>query len=376
MSGDTFRTLADEALAREILRLERTVEELHFANGETGLRIRATYAEALDAARREIERSFFGLPVARRRVLYLSCEDRGDVLHWRLARICAYLGVNLADLHGWLEIVDLVGRDSVLWERDPRTGYTATPAYGRLAERMREYGAEAIIIDGITDTYGGNEVTRHEVKRYINTIVSLLPPQGAVLLIGHIDKLTAKAGTSSEGYSGSTGWHNACRARWFLYPETMQGDDGDRRERTGDLILELQKSNLGRTDQSMRFRWDEEAHLFLGEYVNPSAFDRKHQDREERAGIQRAFAGCAVNAPPLIVPAAMQGPRTSFHVLSLRPEFPETLRAGSGAMRRFRRQIEELRQSRAIAESEYRRSNRHLAEQLVLTPEGVRQCAE
>ena len=34
-------------------------------------------------------RPFFGLPVERRRVLYLSCEDRADVLHWRLARICA-----------------------------------------------------------------------------------------------------------------------------------------------------------------------------------------------------------------------------------------------------------------------------------------------
>jgi hypothetical protein len=32
---------------------------------------------------------FFGLPCAQRRVLYLSCEDRERILHWRLARICA-----------------------------------------------------------------------------------------------------------------------------------------------------------------------------------------------------------------------------------------------------------------------------------------------
>ena len=73
---------------------------------------------------------FFGIEVDRRRVLYLSCEDRENVLHWRLARICAHAGVNLAGLRGWLEIVDLVGHDCVLWERDPRTGYTVKPDIG------------------------------------------------------------------------------------------------------------------------------------------------------------------------------------------------------------------------------------------------------
>jgi RecA-family ATPase len=36
---------------------------------------------------------FFGIETARRRVFYLSCEDRESVLHWRLAHICSYLGV-------------------------------------------------------------------------------------------------------------------------------------------------------------------------------------------------------------------------------------------------------------------------------------------
>ena len=60
-------------------------------------------------------RGFFGLSVEQRRVLYLSCEDREDILHWRLSRICAYLGVSMTQLAGWLDILDLVGRDSILW---------------------------------------------------------------------------------------------------------------------------------------------------------------------------------------------------------------------------------------------------------------------
>ncbi|MGE0583472.1 MAG: DnaB-like helicase N-terminal domain-containing protein [Steroidobacteraceae bacterium] len=60
-------------------------------------------------------RPFFGLEVQRRRVRYLSCEDREPVLHWRLARICAHLGIDLASLKGWLVIEDLVGREATLW---------------------------------------------------------------------------------------------------------------------------------------------------------------------------------------------------------------------------------------------------------------------
>src|SRR5471032_2296252 len=61
--------------------------------------------------------AFFGLNVSRRRVLYLSCEDRENVLHWRLSRICSHLAVNLASLRNWLNVVDLVGHGAVLWER-------------------------------------------------------------------------------------------------------------------------------------------------------------------------------------------------------------------------------------------------------------------
>jgi RecA-family ATPase len=317
---------------------------------------------------------FFGLPVERRRVLYLSCEDREGVLHWRLNRICRYAGVDLADVP--LEIVDLVGHDAVLWERDPRSGYTVTPAFTLLAERIRKLETELLIVDGISDTFAGNENARGDVKRFVNGLVSLIPAdRGGVLLVGHIAKPAAASSATSEGYSGSTGWHNSVRARWYLYPETAQGEDDARPERTGELVLELQKSNLGRTDQSIRFRWDEEAHLFVGEPVGRSAFDRKHRDREEQAGILRALKGCADSQ--IVVPTAMQGPRTAYFVLSQRPEFPDSLKGGGmPKTHRFRRQIEQLRQLRLIDDSQYHRKDRHVAVQLVLTTEGLRECGQ
>jgi hypothetical protein len=320
--------------------------------------------------------SFCGLDVKRRKVLFISCEDRADILHWRLTRICAHLGVDLARLRGWLEIVDLVGHDSILFALDPRTGHALTAAYGILAERMREYGSEVLVLDGITDTYGGNENARGEVKRFINMLLALIPPGGALILIGHVNKATA-GGSGGEGYSGSTGWHNSVRARWYLHPETTQGEDGAQDERTGKLIFEVQKSNHGEVGAQIEFEWDESAHLFVGrEVAGATHFDRIHRDRTERQGILSALKACAGSIPPVVVPAAMTGQRTAFHVLSQRPEFPETLLSGKPAVRRFWRQIEQLRQMHAIEECAYRRANRHMAAQITITAEGMRQCAQ
>jgi RecA-family ATPase len=320
---------------------------------------------------------FFGIKVSRRRVLYLSCEDREGVLHWRLSRICRHLGIDMASLRGHLEILDLVGCDSLLYRRDPRSGNALTAAYGALDECMRQYQSEVLICDGTSDVYGGNENDRAEVKAFVNSMVALIPADtGAVILLAHVSKPSSTAGAAGDGYSGSTQWHNAVRARWYLYPETAQGDDSERAEPTGDLILDLQKNNFGRTDQSMRFAWNDDAHLFIGQQVaEQSHFDRTQQDKAEREGILAALKACAASDPPIIVPATMRGPRTAFHVLSQRPEFADSMRSGKPAVRRFWRNIEQLRHNHAIEETEYRRANRHFIAQFVLTPEGMRQCA-
>jgi len=316
---------------------------------------------------------FFGTPVQRKRALYLSCEDRQNVLHWRLARVCAHLGVDFMSLRGWLQLVDLVGQDSVLWDRDPRTGFTITPALGRLEATIRRYAAEVIFVDGVSDTFGGREADRGDVKRYVNGLLGLVPAdQGALVLIGHVAKPTAANGSTSEGYSGSTQWHNAVRARWYLRPETEESDDADRPQRTGRLLLELQKSNLGRTDQSITFAWDQAAHLFVGQPTAASAFDRKHLEREELRAISRSLA----SASALVVPAAATGPRTAYHVLSARPEFPQSLRSGKAGIRRFWRHIENLRAMGHVEEATMRRADRHFVRHLVLTQEGMRACEQ
>src|SRR5690606_24007865 len=115
-------------------------------------------------------RPWWGMHVTSRRVLYLSCEDRADVLHWRLSRICALEGIDAAALDGQLFLEDLVGHDAILFRRDYQAGPHVTAAYDELAALMQSTGAEVLFVDGVSDTYGGNENDRAEVKGYVNCL--------------------------------------------------------------------------------------------------------------------------------------------------------------------------------------------------------------
>jgi len=272
---------------------------------------------------------FCGMPTERRRVTYLSCEDRDDVLHWRLAHICNYLGIGIADLHGWLHCIDLVGCDSILWARNLRTGNTITPAFGFLDAHIERYLPEVLFVDGIADTFGGNENAWAEIKAFVNQLLAMITLDGALVLLGHVAKPTATNSATGEGYSGSTSWHNAVRARWYLYPETEQDDENTARtRRTGKRTLELQKSNLGKTDQMLTFAWDDDARMFLpNSTFGGSRIDRKHRDDTEQSGLVLTLTTCC--RANIIVPAADRGQRTAFNVLAKRPEFPASLKGSS-----------------------------------------------
>ncbi|WP_373054596.1 AAA family ATPase [Thioalkalivibrio sp.] len=314
---------------------------------------------------------FFGLPTEQRRVLYLSCEDRQDVLHWRLSRICRHLGVGMDQLAGYLDVLDLVGQNTTMWERTGNGGGITGP-FNLLTGMVQSRGAEVVFVDGVADTFGGNENDRGDVKRYVNALVGLIPAdRGALVLVHHVNKPAAGTATS-EGYSGSTGWHNSVRARWYLHPEIEQTEEGV--DRTGRLMLELQKSNLGRADQQMTFEWDEEAHLFVGQVsAGTSAVERHMRYETELDGIVAAIA--EIEAQGDYVPAAANGPRTAHHVLLAAESFPQTLKSKRDR-RRFWRHIETLRRNGTVRESSIRRSNRHITATLTLKAAPDQACAD
>jgi RecA-family ATPase len=306
--------------------------------------------------------SWCGLATERRRVVYLSAEDGAEVLHWRLARIAAHLGIDLAALPGWLDVLDVSHRDAELMI-EPGRG--EEPILTALYDALRGMTApdSLLILDGASDLYGGSEIIRRHVRRFVRALRRLVGPDGAVLLLAHIDKAAARNGAESDRYSGSTAWHNSVRARWSLAGDPLTFTD--RAANDDLLVLALAKANSAKAGAEIRLRWDAQARLYVAE---PAPADRglaaAIRERLEREGILAAMRACAEAG--IIVPAALQGPRTAHNVLVARAELPDSLRSGAYASRRFRARLEELRQIGAVTEREMQRSNRHTTLALVL----------
>jgi RecA-family ATPase len=308
-------------------------------------------------------RPFFGVEVQQARVTYLSCEDREGALHWRLHHICRYLNVGIDALAGKLHIVDLVGKDAILWAQDRHTGNTFTPAFAELARRMEATEDQVLMVDGIADTYGGNENSRTEVKAYVNRLLSLHgdAQDRAALLVGHVNRQTALHAATSEGYSGATAWHNSVRGRWYLYPERDEdgGPGGDR-----GLLLEVQKQNFAPPQTAMRFRWNPEARLFVGKIDEEQQDAWSLRDTVEKNRIVEIVRD--ITRRGNYVPVATSGQRTTYHVLSAHPDFPQTLK--SGGRRRFFAHLEQLRQTGELREEERRQRGRHPVRVLIPVP--------
>jgi hypothetical protein len=140
------------------------------------------------------------------RVLMWMCEDDHDEIWRRQIAICSLFGIAMADLKDKLIIEPRLGRENSLFVPVYGTP-TWTPLREELAEQVKDYRAEVVILDNIGQTYGCSENDRHAVTVYVNGCGSIAP---AVLLLGH----PAKAQGSE--FSGSTAWENAVRMRWYL----------------------------------------------------------------------------------------------------------------------------------------------------------------
>jgi hypothetical protein len=299
---------------------------------------------------------FHGNRCERRRVAYLSCEDDARVLHVRLERIIKYLGCEMADLDGWLTPYDAANADCILFSR-PRSGdHRDTKTYDWVAAQMKNAGVQVIIVDGVADAFDGDENSRSEVKRFVRGIRRLIPNDGAALLLSHVNKSTAKNG-KGERYSGSTGWHNSVRARWYL--GYVSGN-----EKRGQLILEVEKLNTGAAGASIYLRWSDE-HQFL---VYERSDKTQKAERSSNEARNRDWIVAQVGAIRLEgdhCPAAATGPRTAVSVLLARPGCPQDFHGRLGR-KLLASEIETLRQTKRLKSNFYKDDGRRVREELVV----------
>lgn len=217
----------------------RGVVTLLGAHGGTGKSTIALMLAAAVATGREL----FGIATDAAPVVFASFEDGAHLVRHRLAHICQCWGINPAELAG-LHIVDGTANPE-LFASDGRGPGDVTPAYGELLALVKKTGAGLVIVDNASDAYGGDEIQRRQVRAFMRSL-AVIAREGdaAVLLLAHVDKGTSrKERSDTEGYSGSTAWHNSARSRIF-----MSRDDGV-------LTLAHQKSNLAKLREPLMLEW-------------------------------------------------------------------------------------------------------------------------
>lgn len=212
---------------------------------------------------------FLGIEIAARKVLYLSAEDDQDEMHRRQADINRSMGIDFEDLNGRLFWKTLSGEEALLAVPDEKTKrLRSTAAYNNLRNVCRDERIQLVIIDTLADTFGGLEIDRQQVTRYIRLAEAIARDNdAAVVILAHPSAAGLREGT---GISGSTAWRNAVRSVLYMSkPEPVDGDKPDRDAR----ILERIKGNFAPGSAAINLRYVEGA-FEVDETETGSAFDQ------------------------------------------------------------------------------------------------------
>lgn len=197
---------------------------------------------------------FMGKKTRKSRVLFFSAEDSSQIIRSRLARILQHMKLNPSQVAENLKIIDATG-NPVLYAEHNEKGVKkglVTYLYHELQKMVESVSVDLLIIDNASDTFDANENERSRVRGFIRSLIKISQTRKmAVLLLAHIDKQTAKGDNNTEGYSGSTAWHNSARSRIFL-------------AKVNDKLLTVkhQKSNHGMLAEDTLMTWTSEGLLY------------------------------------------------------------------------------------------------------------------
>jgi RecA-family ATPase len=185
--------------------------------------------------------------------IFIDAEDDEKVLHRRTKAIAVHYDVSVTEMiKGGLHLVSWRGCDSALAVIASNGKIQPTPLYKQLLEAAGDIKPVMIGIAASANVFAGNENDRAQVQQFVNLLTRVaMVANGSIVLISH----PSLAGINTEtGLSGTTQWHNAVRARFYLRgvkPEPGEPTDTDLRE------IVFKKNNYGPISESIVLRWND-----------------------------------------------------------------------------------------------------------------------
>jgi RecA-family ATPase len=216
---------------------------------------------------------FFGRPVIKGAVEYITAEDSIEEMHRRLADVCRSTRTPIASLIG-LHLSSLADEDALLaTPEDGKAGsLIVTPLYSELDAVLSESRPALLVLDTLADVYGGNEIVRSQVRQFVGMLRRLSLRHGVtIVVLAH----PSVAGMD-KGTSGSTGWSNSVRSR--LYFDRIR-DEGGREMDEDARVLRVQKSNYGRIGLEIPMRWEAGAFIPVAVSVGDPLVQQQKADK-------------------------------------------------------------------------------------------------
>lgn len=191
---------------------------------------------------------FAGLETASGRVLFYSMEDGEDMIGGRLENMLKGVGKTHHDLNGNLVVRDM----AEAWPpyiAEERGGVIKFTEEGeRLLGEIESGCFDMVVIDNASEAYAADENSRPLVRQFMGRFRQAASAGDcAVVIIAHVNRMSASGSGGSENYSGSTQWHNSARSRIFMERDKDLKDAG---------VIKHEKLNTGRKlDSSIRFEF-------------------------------------------------------------------------------------------------------------------------
>ena len=194
--------------------------------------------------------SWIGLPVDQVASLGVYCEDSRDELWRRQDDINGTYatGNDALELAHWMP---RLGEDNILMTFTHRGVGELTVFHRHVLEAALDLKARLVIIDTASDSFGGSENDRGQVRQFVQRALGgiALKIDGALICCAHPSRYGISSG---EGDSGSTGWSNAFRSRACL--SRLKGDQDE--EIDADIRqITRKKANFAGIGDTIKLRW-------------------------------------------------------------------------------------------------------------------------
>jgi RecA-family ATPase len=157
--------------------------------------------------------------------IFIDAEDDVNVLRRRGGACLMHYGSTWAEARaGGLALMSLIGQDPVLGAFSQHKGrILPTSLFDRVLEAAGDIKPKMIGIASTANVFAGSENDRSQVQQFVDLLGRIAQQaNGAVVLVSH----PSLAGINTDtGLSGTTQWHNAVRARFYMKMVKPEGGE-------------------------------------------------------------------------------------------------------------------------------------------------------